>query len=198
MNIKFNSQDGLIPAIIQDSMTGHVLMLGYMNAEALAKTQTEGRVTFYSRSKQRLWTKGETSGNFLMTREIRTDCDQDTLLILAEPTGPVCHTGLDTCFGAMDAKGFAYQLESVIAARQETPQENSYTTSLFRKGINAIAQKVGEEATELIIEAKDNHPERFLDEAADLLFHYLVLMKQKGFSLVDVEAILKKRHLQSK
>ena len=197
MNINYHAQDGLVPAIIQDSRTGHILMLGYMNAEALAKTLAEGQVTFYSRSKGRLWTKGETSGNFLLVRDVRTDCDADTLLISAEPTGPVCHTGSATCFGARDSRGFSYYLESVIADRQASPDSNSYTASLFRKGINAIAQKVGEEATELIIEAKDNDPDRFLNEAADLLFHYLVLLKQKGHRLQDVESILQQRHHQS-
>jgi len=188
------SSDGLIPVIIQDSKTSTVLMLGYMNAEALKKTENEKRVTFYSRSKKRLWTKGEESGNFLNVNEIKIDCDNDTLLIKATPVGPVCHTGSDTCFNEKNSSNdFLFQLEQIIADRKNNPSEGSYTSSLFAKGMNKIAQKVGEEATELVIEAKDNNPELFKNEAADLLFHYLILLSAKGFSLSDVIEILKNR-----
>src|ERR1051325_3956847 len=179
--------DGLVPAVIQDAVTRRVLMLGYMNAEAFAKTQSEKRVTFFSRSKRRLWTKGEESGNFLDVQEIKIDCDSDALLVLAKPHGPVCHTGSDTCFEEKNiSNDFLDQLETVILDRKNDPAENSYTASLFAKGINKIAQKVGEEATELVIEAKDNNEELFRNEAADLLFHYLVLLAAKDTRLEDV------------
>jgi len=187
--------DGLAPAVIQDSKTGKVLMLGYMNAEALAKTEKEKRVTFFSRSKKRLWTKGEESGNFLDVKEIFADCDNDAILIKASPLGPVCHTGADTCWNEKnESSDFLLYLESVIQKRKASPDEKSYTSTLFKSGINKVAQKVGEEATELIIEAKDNNDELFLNEAADLLFHYLVLLTAKDKSLDEVINVLKKRH----
>lgn len=187
--------DGLIPAIIQDSATGVVLMLGFMNEEAFQKTTETKLVTFYSRTKQRLWTKGEKSENYLHLIDIKPDCDNDTLLIKAKPVGPVCHTGADTCFNEQNhSDNFLFELENIIADRKENPTEKSYTSSLFTKGINTVAQKVGEEAVELIIEAKDNDAEKFKNEAADLLFHYLVLLKAKGFVLNDVIEILKQRH----
>lgn len=194
MNIDFKKGNGLIPAIIQDANTSQVLMLGFMNEEALAKTKAEGKVTFYSRSKQRLWTKGETSGNYLFVRDILVDCDNDTLLIKADPVGPVCHTGSDTCFKEETTKGFLYKLEATIADRKAHPKEKSYTNKLFDKGLNKIAQKVGEEATELIIEAKDDNEELFVNEAADLFYHLLVLFQEKGVSLNDIEIKLKERH----
>lgn len=186
---------GLLPAIVQDAHTGTVLMLGYMNAESLEKTQKEGCVTFFSRSKNRLWTKGETSGNFLHVKDILVDCDSDTLLIKAVPTGPVCHTGADTCFNEKNSpQQFLQHLEEVIEDRKNNPTEASYTASLFAKGINKIAQKVGEEAVELVIEAKDNNEKLFLNEAADLLFHYLVLLQAKGYKLEHILGVLKERH----
>jgi phosphoribosyl-ATP pyrophosphohydrolase/phosphoribosyl-AMP cyclohydrolase len=186
--------DGLVPAIVQDSATLRVLMLGYMNQEALDKTLQEGKVTFFSRSKQRLWTKGE-SGNFLTLQEIRVDCDSDTLLIKAIPAGVVCHTGADTCWEEENVSNdFLRKLESIITDRKNNPSDNSYTSTLFAKGINKIAQKVGEEAVEVVIEAKDDNEELFLNESADLLFHYLVLLNAKGYQLSDVLAVLKKRH----
>lgn len=187
--------DGLVPAIVQDSATLKVLMLGYMNQEALDKTLQEGKVTFFSRSKQRLWTKGEESGNFLTLQEIRVDCDSDTLLIKAIPAGVVCHTGADTCWEEHNVSNdFLGKLESIITDRKNNPSENSYTSKLFATGINKIAQKVGEEAVEVVIEAKDDNEELFLNESADLLFHYLVLLNAKGYQLSDVLAVLKKRH----
>lgn len=187
--------DGLVPAIVQDSATLKVLMLGYMNQEALDKTLQEGKVTFFSRSKQRLWTKGEESGNFLTLQEIRVDCDSDTLLIKAIPAGVVCHTGADTCWEEENiSNDFLRKLESIITDRKNNPSDNSYTSTLFAKGINKIAQKVGEEAVEVVIEAKDDNEELFLNESADLLFHYLVLLNAKGYQLSDVLAVLKKRH----
>lgn len=189
---KYN--DGLAPAIIQDAVTGKVLMLGFMNAAALAQTRTTGKVTFFSRSKQRLWTKGETSGNFLFVKEIMQDCDNDTLLIKVDPAGPVCHTGADTCFGEKNPVFSLHALEGIINQRKSASAEQSYTASLFAKGINKIAQKVGEEAVELVIEAKDNDEEKFLGEAADLLFHYLVLLQAKGYTLADVTRVLQQRH----
>jgi len=187
--------DGLAPAIVQDERTGRVLMLGFMNEEALNQTQESGKVTFYSRSKKRLWTKGEESGHFLDVRTIVADCDSDTLLIKAIPHGPVCHTGADTCFNEPNASiDFIYLLEEVIEGRRQHPVENSYVSGLFKKGINTIAQKVGEEAVEMIIEAKDSNDDRFLNEAADLLFHYMILLKAKGFALKDVRDVLEKRH----
>ena len=194
MNVDFSKGDGLVPVIIQHYATKTVLMLGYMNEEALAKSQADGKVTFFSRSKQRLWTKGEESGNFLLLKSIQIDCDNDTILILAEPVGPTCHKGTDTCFGDADASGFVHQLQRIIEDRKANPSEKSYTTSLFEKGINKIAQKVGEEAVETVIEAKDDNDELFLNESADLLFHYLVLLTAKGKSLEDVESVLKSRH----
>ena len=188
--------DGLVPAIIQDEITGKVLMLGFMNDEALLKTQELKKVTFYSRSKNRLWTKGEESGNFLLLKSIAVDCDNDTLLIKVNPVGPVCHTGADTCFNEKnEANDFLFKLEKIIADRKNNPTETSYTSSLFKKGINKIAQKVGEEAVEIVIEAKDNNDELFKGEAADLLFHYLILLQAKGFSLQDVIGVLKQRNV---
>ena len=187
--------DGLVPAIIQDATTGKVLMLGFMNAEALAKTKELQQVTFFSRTKNRLWTKGEESGNFLSVKEIRIDCDNDTLLIKVNPNGPVCHTGADTCWNEKnETDNFLYQLENIISERKNNPTDASYTSSLFAKGINKIAQKVGEEAVELVIEAKDNNDELFKAEAADLLFHYLILLQAKGFKLGDIVGLLKERH----
>lgn len=194
MNVDFSKGDGLVPVIIQHYATKTVLMLGYMNEEALAKTQELGKVTFYSRSKNRLWTKGEESGNFLLLKSMQVDCDNDTLLIQAEPVGPTCHKGTETCFGDVDASGFVHQLQRIIEDRKANPSERSYTSSLFAKGINKIAQKVGEEAVEVVIEAKDDNDELFLGEAADLLFHYLVLLTAKGKTLADVEEVLKLRH----
>ena len=185
---------GLVPAIIQDAISNKVLMLGFMNEEALNKTSAEGKVTFFSRSKQRLWTKGETSNNFLLVKEIINDCDNDSLLIKATPAGPVCHTGADTCFNENNSSFSLEQLESVIADRKNSPSGSSYTTSLFTKGINKIAQKVGEEAVELVIESKDDNKERFLSEAADLLYHYLVLLQAKNYKLSDVVNVLADRH----
>jgi phosphoribosyl-ATP pyrophosphohydrolase/phosphoribosyl-AMP cyclohydrolase len=195
MQVDFSKyHDGLVPAIIQDDVTGKVLMLGFMNEEALKKTQEIKRVTFYSRSKKRLWTKGEESGNFLELKSITSDCDNDTLLIKASPVGPVCHTGADTCFNEINEPDFFHTLQQIIKSRQESMSDDSYTASLFKKGINAIAQKVGEEAVEVVIEAKDNNNERFLNEAADLLFHYLVLLQAKGVSLNEVRELLRQRH----
>jgi phosphoribosyl-ATP pyrophosphohydrolase/phosphoribosyl-AMP cyclohydrolase len=187
--------DGLVPAIVQDDKTGKVLMLGFMNEEAVKKTEELKRVTFYSRSKKRLWTKGEESGNYLDLKSITTDCDNDTLLIKVIPQGPVCHTGADTCFNEANTSiDFIYQLERIISDRLQNPADNSYTSGLFKKGINAIAQKVGEEAVELVIEAKDNDDDRFLNEAADLLFHYIVLLKAKKHTMREVSAVLEIRH----
>ena len=185
---------GLIPAIVQDAVTRKVLMLGYMNREALDATLDTKLVTFYSRSRQQLWTKGETSNNYLHLVDIRVDCDKDCFLISARPDGPVCHTGADTCFNENNTGDFIYALENIIEGRRNAAQEKSYTSQLFAKGVNAIAQKVGEEAVELVIEAKDNNRERFLDEAADLLFHYLILLRQKDAWLADVAAVLQQRH----
>lgn len=196
MELNFSkSPDGLLPAIIQDASTQTVLMLGYMNAEALKKTQETGKVTFYSRSKQRLWTKGEESGHFLQLVEMKEDCDQDTLLIQALPQGPTCHKGTDSCWGADNQSqfGFFSELEKTIAQRKSADDDNSYVASLFRKGINKIAQKVGEEAVETVIEAKDENAELFLNESADLLFHYLILLQAKGYQLRDIEQVLKAR-----
>ncbi len=185
--------DGLVPAIVQDNNTQKVLMLGFMNEDAFNKTKLESKVTFYSRSKQRLWTKGETSGNFILVKEILTDCDSDTLLIKADPTGPVCHTGADTCFRENNNEFTLHKLEQVIADRKANPADSSYTSSLFTKGINKIAQKVGEEAVELVIESKDDDDEKFLNEAADLLYHYLVLLQAKGHNLASVIKTLAER-----
>lgn len=197
MNIDYNKyKDGLVPVIIQDDQTNKVLMLGFMNEEALQKTRESGKVTFWSRSKNRLWTKGEESGNFLILKDIKVDCDDDTLLIKVSPVGPVCHTGADTCWNEKNEPNFGFltTLESVIADRKEKSPENSYVSFLFHKGINRIAQKVGEEAVETVIEAKDNDDDRFLSESADLLFHYLILLQAKGFQLKDVLALLEERH----
>jgi len=192
--IDFNKGNGLVPAVIQDYSTLQVLMLGYMNEEAFRKTQQEGKVTFFSRSRNRLWTKGETSGNFLIVKEITIDCDNDALLIKVDPSGPVCHTGTKSCFGEGTSKGFIYKLEQIINQRVDNNIGESYTNKLFRKGINKVAQKVGEEAVELIIEAKDDDPELFKNEAADLLYHLLILLKTKKVSFSDIEEILKSRH----
>jgi phosphoribosyl-ATP pyrophosphohydrolase/phosphoribosyl-AMP cyclohydrolase len=189
---KYN--DGLVPVIIQDVTTQKVLMLGFMNEEAFTKTQSESKVTFFSRSKQRLWTKGEMSGNFLLVKEILTDCDNDTILIKAQPTGPVCHTGADTCFNESNSSFSLQKLEDIIADRKNNPSDNSYTSSLFKKGINKVAQKVGEEAVEMVIESKDNNEEKFLNESADLLYHYLILLRAKNYSLNDVIKVLAERH----
>ena len=198
MEVDFSkSPDGLVPAIIQDFNTKNVLMQGYMNSNALEKTKETGKVTFFSRSKNRLWTKGEESGNFLVLHEILTDCDQDSLLITATPTGPVCHKGSDTCWAQSNTTnyGFLSNLESVIDDRMNNPeQKSSYVASLFRSGINKIAQKVGEEAVETVIEAKDQDDERFLNESADLLFHFMILLKARGKRLDDVVRILETRH----
>ena len=191
------NKDGLVPAIIQDVLTKNVLMLGYMNVEAYEKTVELKKITFYSRSKKRLWTKGEVSGNYLTLVDIKIDCDRDTLLISAKPEGPTCHTGTDTCWGDKNESSFGFlsYLEEIIALRKESADyKGSYVASLFKKGINKISQKVGEEAVELIIEAKDNNDDLFLNESADLLFHYLILLQAKGFQLKDVEEILKNRH----
>ncbi len=196
MNLDFEKLNGLIPVIIQDAQSMNVLMLGFMNKEAYEKTLNDKIVTFYSRSKKRLWTKGETSGNFLKVVDIKIDCDKDTLLIKVNPTGPVCHTGTDTCFDEKneDKVLFLQQLQQFIDNRKQTMPENSYTTELFKKGINKIAQKVGEEAVELIIEAKDNNDELFLNESADLFYHILVLLSQKGLGIKDVVNVLKQRN----
>ncbi|WP_294314474.1 bifunctional phosphoribosyl-AMP cyclohydrolase/phosphoribosyl-ATP diphosphatase HisIE [uncultured Chryseobacterium sp.] len=195
MKINFNkTQDGLVPVIIQDDRTLQVLMLGYMNEEALEKTRQEGIVTFFSRSKNRLWTKGEESGNFLKVKSINVDCDQDTILIKAVPKDIVCHTGSFSCFGNKDSKGFLYELEDKISRRIDEKTEGSYTYSLYQRGINKMVQKVGEEAVELVIEAKDNNDNLFKNEAADLLYHFLILLKAKNFSLQDIEEILISRN----
>ena len=196
MNIDIKSSHGLIPAIIQDSETKNVLMLGYMNEESIKKTIETQKVTFFSRSKQRLWTKGEESGNFLELVDIKNDCDGDTLLIQAKPVGPTCHTGADTCWQEENKENFGFisSLENTIKTRRENADaEKSYVASLFEKGINKIAQKVGEEAVEVVIEAKDDNDDLFLSESADLLFHYLILLQAKGFQLNDVVDVLKKR-----
>lgn len=193
MKIDFTKGNGLVPVVIQDEITLQVLMLGYMNEEAYLKTEKEKIVTFYSRTKERLWTKGETSGNFLYVKEILLDCDEDTLLIKVLPAGPTCHKGTISCFGEETSKGFLYSLEKVITERIDQNSKGSYTNELFKKGINKVAQKVGEEAVELVIEAKDNNEELFKNEAADLLYHYLILLKAKGYTLVDIETVLKNR-----
>jgi phosphoribosyl-ATP pyrophosphohydrolase/phosphoribosyl-AMP cyclohydrolase len=198
MNIDFSKYaDGLVPAIVQDQQTGKVLMLGFMNQEAVDATMSQQKVTFFSRTKNRLWTKGEESGHFLNLVNMQLDCDQDTLLIQANPNGPVCHTGTDTCWGEENKKSsvdFLQELEAVIANRKKAAPESSYVASLFQKGINKIAQKVGEEAVETVIEAKDQNDELFIGEAADLLFHYLILLQAKGFTLTDITKELQKRH----
>jgi phosphoribosyl-ATP pyrophosphohydrolase/phosphoribosyl-AMP cyclohydrolase len=194
MIIDFNKGEGLVPVIIQDANTLQVLMLGYMNEEAFQKTKEENRVTFYSRSKNRLWTKGEESRNFLAVKDIQIDCDNDTILIKAIPNGPTCHTGATSCFKEETPKGFLYQLEETISQRIDDNDVGSYTNQLFKRGINKVAQKVGEEAIELVIEAKDDNADLFKNEAADLLYHYILLLKAKGFRIEDVEAILKERN----
>ncbi len=192
--IDFAKGSGLVPVVIQDNTTLQVLMVGFMNSEALEKTRSEGKVTFFSRTKNRLWTKGETSGNYLFVKEITADCDNDSILIKVEPAGPVCHTGNTSCFGTESIKGFLYRLEQIVGRRIDDNKEGSYTNKIFREGINRAAQKVGEEAVELIIEAKDNNPELFKNEAADLLYHLLILLKIKGLHITDIEEILKSRH----
>jgi phosphoribosyl-ATP pyrophosphohydrolase/phosphoribosyl-AMP cyclohydrolase len=196
MKLDFDKYNGLIPAVVQDYQTNKVLMLGFMNEEAYAKTLSTKRATFFSRSRKTLWTKGETSGNFLEVREIILDCDSDTILIKADPTGPVCHTGADTCFGEENKTGleFIEYLAKIIKDRRVNPSKKSYTSSLFQEGINKIAQKVGEEAIEFIIAGKDSDKELFLSEAADLLFHYLVLLEAKGTDISEVIEVLHSRH----
>lgn len=196
MKVDFSKYaDGLVPAIIQDFTTQKVLMLGFMNEEALQKTETLGKVTFYSRTKQRLWTKGEESGNFLMVKQVLLDCDKDTLLIKAHPIGPTCHTGADTCWSERNHKeDFLYYLEDIIELRKKSTDGKSYVRQLLASGINKVAQKVGEEAVELVIEAKDNNEELFLNESADLLFHFLVLLNAKGYNLQQVVSVLQSRH----
>ncbi|WP_296704121.1 bifunctional phosphoribosyl-AMP cyclohydrolase/phosphoribosyl-ATP diphosphatase HisIE [Algoriphagus sp.] len=194
--IDFNKMDGLVPAIVQDALSGIVLMQGYMNEEALAKTKETNMVTFFSRSKNRLWTKGETSGNFMELVSISVDCDGDSILVKANPRGPVCHTGADTCFAELNSSKtrFIDQLRAIIKDRKNNPTDQSYTASLFAKGINKVAQKVGEEAVEIVIEAKDDNKELFMGEAADLLYHYLVLLEAKGYELDEVMDVLIERH----
>lgn len=198
MKIDFEKySDGLVPAIIQDNLTQKVLMLGYMNEEAFLKTNQSKQLTFFSRSKQRLWTKGEESGNFLELISIAVDCDSDALLIKVKPIGPVCHKGTDTCWQEENTSNFGFlsELENIIQNRKENVEnKESYISSLFKKGINKIAQKVGEEAVEVVIEAKDSNDELFLNESADLLFHYMILLQAKGFKLKDIEKALIKRH----
>lgn len=192
------SENGLVPAVVQDAQTGKVLMLGYMNGEAFRLTQLNKQVTFFSRSKNRLWVKGEASGNVLDVVTVQLDCDNDAILITAVPKGPVCHTGADTCWGEKNSGNFIYELERIVQSRKNSDPESSYTAQLFAKGINKVAQKVGEEAVELVIEAKDNNKELFLGEAADLMYHYLVLLAAKGYRLSDVEAILASRQKGTK
>ena len=196
MKVEFSKYaDGLVPAVIQDDNTGKVLMLGFMNEAALAKTQELKKVTFFSRSKNRLWTKGEESGNFLLLKSIESDCDNDSLLVKVDPLGPVCHKGTDTCWSEKNSNSnFLFQLETIIADRKNNPSDKSYTSSLFEKVINKIAKKVGEEAVELVIEAKDNDANLFKNEAADLLFHYLILLQAKGHTLSEIQDILISRH----
>lgn len=194
LNIDFNKGDGLVPVIIQDNTTLQVLMLGYMNEEAYRKTEDEGLVTFYSRSRQTLWTKGETSGNWLRVVTMEPDCDNDAILIKAEPAGPVCHTGTWSCFGEQPAKGFLYRLEEVINSRLEEGSAGSYTSRLFNEGTGKIAQKVGEEAVELVIEAMGDNNGLFKNEAADLMYHLLVLLRAKSVNLSEIEEVLLSRH----
>jgi phosphoribosyl-AMP cyclohydrolase / phosphoribosyl-ATP pyrophosphohydrolase len=192
--IDFTKGNGLVPVVIQDNNTLQVLMVGYMNEEALVKTRKEKKVTFFSRSKNRLWTKGETSGNYLHIKEVLTDCDNDSILIKVNPDGSVCHTGSTSCFGDESAKGFIYELEHIINQRIKNNTKESYTNQLYKKGINKVAQKVGEEAVELIIESKDNNIDFFRNEAADLLYHLIILLKAKGVNLQSIEEVLKERH----
>ncbi len=196
MTIDFEKGNGLVPVIIQHFQTNTVLMLGYMNEEALKKTEEIGKATFFSRSKNRLWTKGETSGNHLIVKDILIDCDQDTILIKANPIGPTCHTGNDTCFNEVlkQSDDFLYKLEEIILDRKNNPSEKSYTNSLFNKGINKIAQKVGEEATEVVIEGMDNNRELLKEETSDLIYHLLVLLAEKEISLTEISEVLRKRH----
>lgn len=194
MSLDFEKINGLVPAIVQHANTMQVLMLGYMNKEAVDKTIAEGKVTFFSRTKNRLWTKGEESGNYLLVDEILQDCDNDTLLIKAFPQGPTCHTGSTTCFNEETPKGFLYKLENIIEQRIADNDETSYTAKLFARGVNKVAQKVGEEAVELVIESKDNNLDLFKNEAADLLYHFIILLKTKNQKLEDIEEILKGRH----
>ena len=198
MKLDFEKGGGLLPAVVQDAYTGKVLMLGYMNKEALKKTQKKDKVTFYSRSKKRLWTKGETSGNYLLVKEIIADCDNDSLIIKAVPIGPTCHTGSETCFNEKNAKGYLYKLQATIGDRKKNPKTNSYTNKLLKRCINNIAQKVCEEDTELIIEEKDEDKNLFLNEAADLLYHFMVLLEAKNCHLEEVEEILRTRHVKRK
>ena len=192
--IDFTKGNGLVPVVIQDNSTLQVLMVGYMNEEALKKTNEEKKVTFFSRTKNRLWTKGETSGNYLNVVEILTDCDNDSILIKVHPAGPTCHTGSTSCFGDETPKGFIYKLEQIINQRITDNTEESYTNRLYKKGINKVAQKVGEEAVELVIEAKDDNIDLFKNEAADLLYHLLILLKTKGVNLQSIENVLRERH----
>ncbi|MFY0650827.1 MAG: bifunctional phosphoribosyl-AMP cyclohydrolase/phosphoribosyl-ATP diphosphatase HisIE [Cyclobacteriaceae bacterium] len=196
MKINFDKGNGLVPAIVQDAVTKNVLMLGYMDQAAYDKTIETKKVTFYSRTKNRLWTKGEESGNFLELVDIKNDCDDDTLLVKANPIGPTCHKGTDTCWAEDNDQSFGFlsKLEDVIKDRHDNPSDKSYTTSLFKKGINKVAQKVGEEAVEVVIEAKDDNADLFLNESADLLYHYLILLRAKGYSLKDVVKVLEGRH----
>jgi phosphoribosyl-ATP pyrophosphohydrolase/phosphoribosyl-AMP cyclohydrolase len=196
MTLDFEKQGGLVPAIVQDQNTSKVLMLGFMNEEAYEKTKANKQVTFYSRTKKRLWTKGEESGNFLNVKQILIDCDHDTILIKADPVGPVCHTGSDTCFNETNGQGidFLRELQDLIDTRKRDMPEDSYTTKLFNKGVNKIAQKVGEEAVELVIEAKDQNDELFINEAADLMYHLLVLLTEKGKRIEDIVDVLRSRH----
>lgn len=194
MNIDFQKSEGLVPVIIQHTHTLQVLMLGYMNEEAYLKTRQEGLVTFFSRGKNRLWTKGERSGNFLRVQSIQLDCDADTLLIQVLPQGPVCHTGATSCFQEETPRGFLYQLEAVITERIAGGDASSYTRKLVERGLNKVAQKVGEEAVELLLEAKDNDQALFRNEAADLLYHLLILLQVKGTRLEDIEEVLRRRH----
>ncbi len=193
--IDFKKGNGLVPAIVQDAETKNVLMLGYMNEQAYDITLSTKRVTFFSRSKNRLWTKGETSSNFLIVVDIKIDCDDDALLVLVKPEGPTCHKGTDTCWGDANKPSFGFlsTLENIIEDRKENANKDSYVASLFEKGINKIAQKVGEEAVEVVIEAKDENDDLFLNESADLLFHYLILLQAKGFKLADVVEYLERR-----
>ena len=190
----FEKGNGLVPAIIQDYDTMQVLMLGYMNENAFEKTLNEGKVTFFSRSRKKLWTKGDTSGNYLFVKEITIDCDNDTLLVKARPAGPVCHTGSASCFNDDQPKGFLYKLEQIVSQRIDENIKDSYTNTIHKQGVNKAAQKVGEEAVELIIEAKDDNITLFKNEAADLLYHLLILFKSKGVTLSDIESVLKNRH----
>lgn len=196
LKINYSKLNGLVPCVVQDNKTLRVLMLGFMNDEAYAKTIATKRVTFYSRSKQRLWTKGETSGNFLELVDILIDCDNDTLLVKVNPVGPSCHTGADTCFNEKNTDWTIQSLEATVQERKANPKKGSYTNTLLDSGINKVAQKVGEEAVELVIEAKDDNRELFLGEAADLMYHYLVLLTAKGYTLNDVTEVLKKRHMK--